>query len=139
LLLPGNLFYNTSAPGIIMLIDRAKAHPGEILLVNASKQFEKGHPKNRFADHHIEQIADACHSWKPVEALSAAISTEEAVRNDYNLSPSRYVALDGDEEVLPLEDAVVLLAETEEERASADSDLRSVLESLGLGTYDSGG
>lgn len=31
-LLPENLFYNTSAPGIVMVINRTKVHPGEILL-----------------------------------------------------------------------------------------------------------
>jgi type I restriction enzyme M protein len=48
-----------------------------------------------------------------------------AVRNDYNLSPSRYVSVDGEEEVLPLEEA-------EEERVEADKALREVLAKLGL-------
>src|SRR5215211_862320 len=41
-LVPENLFYNTTAPGIILLANKAKAHPGEILLINASKLFSKG-------------------------------------------------------------------------------------------------
>src|SRR5262249_23446612 len=37
-LLPENLFYNTSAPGILLLLNRSKPEPrrGQILLVNAS-------------------------------------------------------------------------------------------------------
>ncbi len=131
-LLPENLFYNTAAPGIVMVVNRAKAHLGQILLINASKQFEKGRPKNRLADDHIKRIADVYQSWQSVEALSEVITTQDAVHNDYNLSPSRYVAVEGGEDVLPLEDAVVLLAEAEEERAEADSALRVVLENLGL-------
>ncbi len=46
MLLPENLFYNTTAPGIVMVVNRAKRHPGEILLINASKLFAKGRPKN---------------------------------------------------------------------------------------------
>ena len=57
-------------------------------------------------------------------------STAEAVKNDYNLSPSRYVATGETEEVLPLEEAVVLLQEAEEERAEADRELEAVLRSL---------
>lgn len=53
-------------------------------------------------------------------------------RNDYNLSPSRHVATDDAKEALPLEEAVALLREAEEEREAADAELRVVLERLGL-------
>ena len=52
--------------------------------------------------------------------------------NDFTVSPSRYVASGEQEEVLPLEEAVVLLAEAEEERAEADRELDAVLAGLGL-------
>jgi type I restriction enzyme M protein len=132
LLLPQNLFHNTAAPGIIMVINRAKPHKGQVMLINASRQFTKGRPKNFLTDEHIEATADAYLSWKQVEGLSRIIPTEEAARNDYNLSPSRYVTVDGGEEVLPLEEALVELAAAEEERRQADEELKAVLERLGL-------
>ena len=52
--------------------------------------------------------------------------------NDDNLSPSRYVASNDKEEVLPPGEAVVLLREAEEERAEADRALYAVLEMLGV-------
>ena len=64
ILLPENLFYNTTAPGIIMVINKAKAHPDEILLINASKLFSKGRPKNYLTEEHIQQIAEIYHDWK---------------------------------------------------------------------------
>lgn len=131
-LLPENLFYNTSAPGIILVVNRRKRHPGEILLINASKLFAKGRPKNYLTEEHIETIAQLYHEWKAEEGLSAIITNEETARNDYNLSPSRYVGTNDQEEVLPLEDAVVLLREAEEERAEADQKLNAVLKELGL-------
>jgi type I restriction enzyme M protein len=133
ILLPENLFYNTTAPGIVMVVNKAKPHPGKILLINASTLFVKGRPKNELTDAHVAQIAELYHEWKAEEGLSAIIKTEEAARNDYNLSPSRYVTSDGEEEVLPLEEAMTLLREAEEERAEADTALQEVLESLGLG------
>lgn len=134
ILLPENLFYNTTAPAAIIVLNKAKPHPAEILLINASKLFAKGRPKNYLDDDHITQIADAYRNWKPEEGISAVITTEEAANNDFNLSPSRYVLTDSEEEVLPLEEAVVLLREAEEERAEADRRLNEVLEELGLGT-----
>jgi len=132
ILLPENLFYNTSAPGIIMAINKAKSHPGQILLINATRLCDKGRPKNYLTEEHIDQIAEAYHGWQDVEGLSKVITTEEAARNDYNLSPSRYVATDDEEDVLPLEEALVLLSQAEEDRESADQELKAVLEQLGL-------
>ncbi|HQM35205.1 MAG TPA: SAM-dependent DNA methyltransferase, partial [Candidatus Paceibacterota bacterium] len=57
---------------------------------------------------------------------------EEAARNDYNLSPSRYVAQNGEDDTLDLEDAIVQLKEAEEEQNEADDKLKSVLGEMGL-------
>ncbi len=131
-LLPENLFYNTTAPGIILVVNRKKKHPGEILLINASRLFAKGRPKNYLTEEHIETVARLYHDWRAEEGLSAIVTVEEAARNDYNLSPSRYVATNDHEEVLPLEEAALLLREAEEERAEADRELDEVLRTLGL-------
>jgi type I restriction enzyme M protein len=132
ILLPENLFYNTTAPGIILVVNKAKPHPGQILLINASKLCAKGRPKNYLADEHIQQIYELYRDWRAEEGLSAVITSEEAARNDYNLSPSRYVASNDVEPPLPLEEALVLLAEAEEERAEADAGLSAVLAQLGF-------
>jgi len=132
LLLPENLFYNTTAPGVILVINRRKRHAGEILLINAGPLFAKGRPKNYLTDEHIETVAALYHGWKTEAGLSAVITNEEAARNDYNLSPSRYVSTNGKEETLPLEEALVLLQEAEEERAGAERALQDVLKSLNL-------
>jgi type I restriction-modification system DNA methylase subunit len=58
---------------------------------------------------------------------------DEAARNDYNLSPSRYFVTDGGQEVPPLEEAMTLLHTAKEHRAEADAALDAVLTQLGLG------
>jgi type I restriction enzyme M protein len=103
ILLPENLFYNTTAPGIILVINKAKTHQGEILLI--------------------------------VEGLSKIIPLEDAVRNDYNLSPSRYVASNDKEEYLPIDEVLVELSEVEEERRAIDGQLNEILLSLGFEGY----
>jgi type I restriction enzyme M protein len=131
-LLPENLFYNTTAPGIILVINRAKHHKGETLLVNASKQCSKGRPKNFLENAHIEAAADAYLKWKAIEALSAIVTKEQAAKNDYNLSPSQYVSTGEQAEVLPLDEAVVQVREAEEELEAANRELEKVLKKLGL-------
>ena len=101
---------------------QAKRHPGEILLVNASKRFEKRRPKNFLAEENIDAITAVFRRWEADEALSAVVPLGEAARNDFNLSPSRYVHVDEKTEALPVEDALVLLAEAEEERQMVDAE-----------------
>jgi type I restriction enzyme M protein len=132
ILLPENLFYNTTAPGIILVINRKKKHKSEILLVNASKLFQKGRPKNFLPDETIAKVAGIFHDWKAVDEISTIITGADVAKNDFNLSPSRYVAQNGRDETLPLEDAVVLLQEAEEERREADGHLKAVLKELKL-------
>lgn len=132
ILLPENLFYNTTAPGIILIINKNKSYQDELLLINASQLFEKGRPKNYLTDESIKIISSVFHERKEEEGISRTIAKEEIVKNDYNLSPSRYVLQEGEDDTLPLEDAMVLLREAEEERKIADKKLDEVLEKLGL-------
>ena len=130
ILLPENMFYNTPSPGIILIINKNKKYNEQILLINASKLFEKGRPKNFLPDDSILKISEIYHSWREEEGISKIIAKEEAIKNDYNLSPSRYVSQNGQEETLLLEEAVVLLKETEEERQKADEKLKQVLKEI---------
>jgi type I restriction enzyme M protein len=131
-LLPENLFYNTTAPGIILVLNRRKPHPGQLLLINGAKQFSKGRPKNFLEETHVTAIADAYLKWQAVDGLSVVITTADVAKNDFNLSPSRYVSVGGQAEVLPLDEAVVELREAEEELETANRELEKVLKRLGL-------
>jgi type I restriction enzyme M protein len=132
-LLPENLFYNTSAPGIVIVLNRKKGHPGEILLLNAASLFTKGRPKNYLKDEHIAQVGEAYHGWEQEVGLSAMATTQQVVENDYNLSPSRYVAGVSNGEAMTLEEAVAELKQAETERAKADDELWGILAELGVG------
>ena len=77
--LPENLFYNTTAPGIIMVLNRAKpkVEKGKIFLLNAGREFAKGDPKNYIPDDAILRIADTFTKWREVEKFSRIVSREE--------------------------------------------------------------
>jgi type I restriction enzyme M protein len=132
ILLPENLFYNTTAPGVIIVINKNKEHKNQILLINASSLYEKERPKNRLTDEGIEQVYEIYKNWEEREGLSKIVSKEEVARNDYNLSPSRYVAINGEEDILDLNEAMVELLEAEEERREAEEKLRAILSEIGL-------
>lgn len=131
-LLPDNLFYNTPAAGIVLVLNRRKQHKGEILLVNASRLFKKGRPKNYLTSDHVDAIGNSYLGWQNVPELSTIISIADAVQNDYNLIPSRYISFGERPPVESVDDAVVELREAEESLASATRKLDEVLDSLGF-------
>jgi type I restriction enzyme M protein len=59
ILLPDNLFYNTNAAGVIVVLNRRKpaARKDKIALLNASKRVKKGKPKN-YIPEEAKQEAD---------------------------------------------------------------------------------
>ena len=138
ILLPENMFYNTTAPGNIIVINKEKKHEREILLINASKEFAKGRPKNYLTDEHIRKIEEVYKNWQEVDGLSKIITIEEVAKNDSNLSPSRYVEIGEKEEYLPLDEALVELAQVEEERKEIEAELNAIVQKLGFERYLAG-
>src|SRR4029077_7618299 len=74
--LPENLFYNTSAPGILLLLNRNKPEyrRGSLFLVNASQVVEKGDPKNFIPRAGIERIALAFNAWQEEDKFAKVVS-----------------------------------------------------------------
>ncbi len=134
ILLPENLFYNTTSAGIILVINKNKKpeRKDKVLLINASKLFEKGRPKNFIPDEAIKKIASFFSNFKEEEGISKIATKEEINKNDYNLSPSRYVSTNGEDNTLPLDEAIVLLKEAKEEEVRAEEKLNEVLRQIGI-------
>jgi type I restriction enzyme M protein len=134
ILLPDNLFYNTTAPGIILLLNRAKPteRAGQFLLVNASLYFTKEKPKNTLTDACIKAVAEVYAAWDTREKLSRVVTLEEVRAADYNLSPSQFVEVNDRAQHRPLSEILADLAVARTERERADAELESVLAKLGL-------
>jgi type I restriction enzyme M protein len=94
ILLPDNLFYNTTAAGVIVVLANRKpaARKDKIVLLNASRRVQKGRPKNFIPDDSIRPLAASFLKAEPVAGEIAVITREQAEEADYNLSPSRWVA-----------------------------------------------
>lgn len=93
ILLPDNLFYNTTAAGVIVVLSKRKpaARKDTIVLMNATGRVQKGRPKNFIPDDAIRPLATAYLKGEPVESEIAVITRQQAEEADYNLSPSRWV------------------------------------------------
>jgi len=132
--LPENLFYNTTAPGIIIVLNKAKkkAQQGKVFLLNASREFVKGDPKNYIPEEAIVRMAGTFAEWNEVEKYSRIVAHEEIAKNDYNLSPSRYIHTGEADEYRPIAEIVEELNALEEEAKTTDAALKEILKRIGI-------
>ena len=132
ILLPANLFYNTSAAGIIVVLSKRKpeARKDRIVLVNASRRVGKGRPKNYVPEEGIRPIAAAFLKGEAVEGEVAIITREQAAEADYNLSPSRWVGQTETNEKDSLKDLIQAYKALSLEEHTLNEQLDLVLTSL---------
>ena len=130
--LPENLFYNTSAPGIIIFLNKSKKHKGKIYLLHAGREFEKGDPKNYIPNLGIDKIANYYKAFIQEEKFALLVDKEAIVKNDYNISPSRYIQITDAETYRPIGELVEELKALEEEAIDIDSELKTIFQKLGI-------
>ena len=132
ILLPDNLFYNTTAAGIIVVLrkNKPKDRTGKIVLVNASREFKKGNPKNEITMDGVARIAAAYLKRESEEGFVAIIDRAKAEENDYNLSPSRYIANGDAKTIREIPEIVAELAALKKDEAALDKELAKVLAQL---------
>jgi len=96
ILLPEKLFYNTGAPGAVVILNKnkSKERKGKVFFINASKQYQQ-HSEvrklNQLGDNHIMKMVDVYREFKNEDGFSKAIDIEKIKENDYNLNVTLYV------------------------------------------------
>ena len=132
ILLPDNLFYNTSSAGVVIFLNKKKMEKrkNKIFLLNASQEFYKGKPKNHISEEGINKIANAFIEGKEADRFLKIITKDEAAKNDYNLSPSRYVSLLEEITYRPITQILSDLKTIQEEEKKADKELFRIFKKL---------
>ncbi len=136
ILLPEKLFYNTGAPGAIMVFNKAKPEErkGRVLFINASLEYEK-HPEirklNRLGEKNIEKIVKAYNEFKDGDGFSRAVGLDEIKENDYNLNVTLYVFPIEEEEEIDVKAEWKELKGINGELARVDEEIEGYLRELG--------
>ena len=89
--LPANIFFGTGIPTIIMVLRKNK-RDSDVLIIDASKGFEKDGKNNKLRACDIKRIVDA-YKERPekIKKFARRVSRAEIIQNDYNLNIPRYV------------------------------------------------
>ncbi|GAA8516018.1 type I restriction-modification system subunit M [Helicobacter pylori] len=88
-----NLFYGTSIPACVIILDKENAHARKgVFMIDASKDFKKDGNKNRLREQDVQKMIDTFNAYKEIPYYSKMVSLEEISANDYNLNIPRYIA-----------------------------------------------
>lgn len=100
--LPTNLFYGTSIPACILVLDKenASARKG-IFMIDARNGFKKDGPKNRLRDQDVHEIVDTYQKLNDVPRYSRMVPISEIIdtKNDCNLNLPRYIDTSKQEDI----------------------------------------
>ncbi|WRA77940.1 type I restriction-modification system subunit M [Helicobacter pylori] len=87
-----NLFYGTSIPACVIILDKENAHARKgVFMIDASKDFKKDGNKNRLREQDVQKMIDTFNAYKEIPYYSKMVSLEEISANDYNLNIPRYI------------------------------------------------
>ncbi|WP_187881029.1 type I restriction-modification system subunit M [Helicobacter pylori] len=88
-----NLFYGTSIPVCVIVLDKENAHARKgVFVIDASKDFKKDGNKNRLREQDVQKMIDTFNAYKEIPYYSKMVSLEEISANDYNLNIPHYIA-----------------------------------------------
>ena len=132
ILLPDNLFYNTSAAAVIVVLSRRKppARQGKIVLLNAGRHVRKGRPKNYIPEDDIPLLAATFLQGEHVDGNVAVITAEQAEQADYNFSPGRWAGQASAVVHRPIKDILADMQRLDVETREIDASLAQMLASL---------
>lgn len=95
--LPANIFFGTGIPTIIMVLRQVRENT-DVLIIDASKGFEKEGKNNKLRACDIKKITDAVRDRADIPKFSRKVPLEEIRENEYNLNIPRYVDSSKDSE-----------------------------------------
>lgn len=132
--LPNNIFYGTSIPAALLIINKNKPQDrkGKVLFVEASKGFVKNGNKNKLRDEDVKAITKAFDEFKEQPKFSAVVSLNAIKENDYNLNISRYVDTSQEEEEIDIEQVLQDIRYLKMDIADTEEKLNGYLAELGF-------
>jgi type I restriction enzyme M protein len=135
LLLPAKLFYNTGAPGAIIVFRKNKPEErkGKILFINASNEYVS-HPSvrrlNTLSKENIDKIVEAYRKFADIPGFSRVVDKSEVRKNDYNLNVTLYVMLVEEKGQIDIFKEFSELKELEKERQEIERKIEEYINEL---------
>ena len=142
--MPTQLFYTTQIPVSLWFLAKNKKQPGKTLFIDARKLGTMVTRKLReLTEEDIAMIADAYNAYcdgtlEDQKGFCSVVTTEEIAKQDYILTPGRYVGIEEQEDDgEPFEEKMVRLtgelSELFDQSHKLEAEIRQKLEAIGYG------
>jgi type I restriction enzyme M protein len=89
-----NLFYGTGIPACILILrspDGIREHAGQVLFINADRDFTPGRAQNQLGFEHAEKIVAVYRQWREIDGYSRIVPVRDLLAADANLNIRRWV------------------------------------------------
>lgn len=135
--LPANLFFGTGIPAAILLFNKGRTsgadpHHGDVLFIDASREFKEAKNQSILTDEHVEKIVRTYAAFQSVEKYAYRATPQELADNDFNLNIPRYVDTFEEEAEIDLDAVQREIATLETQLAEVRRKMITNLEELGL-------
>lgn len=131
--LPANLFHGTGIPVCVLVLkSKRNGNAGNILFIDASKEFKAGKNQNVLEQKHIDKIVETYEKRVDVDKFAHVAEMSEIVENGYNLNIPRYVDTFEEEEPVDLKEVRNRIQKLEIDTKAAIDKAESILKELGL-------
>jgi len=136
--LPENLFYNTSSPGCILILnkDKPEEREGTVQFIYAEDEelresgvrvYEELSNQNRLTNEGVAHIAETYHERREEPHHSRVVELDEIEENDWNLNVPRYVDTTEPEEPIDVSEKLDELEALEAERRETNEQLMAYM------------
>lgn len=130
--LPANLFYGTSIPACVLVFKKCRRSDGDVLFIDASREFQKGKNQNHLTDENLAKIYQTYKARKEIEKYSHKATLDEIRENDFNLNIPRYVDTFEEEPEIDLNEVVAEIQKIDEKMKPIDKKITDFCEELGI-------
>ena len=117
---------------VLVLKSKRNGNSGNILFIDASKEYKPGKVQNELTDENIQKIVETYEKRVDVERYAHVATIEEIMANGWNLNIPRYVDTSEEEEEIDLAAVKAELAEIMAKKQTAIDKVNSTMKLLGL-------
>ncbi len=130
--LPEKLFFGTSIPACVMILNRKKpkVRKNKMIFIYAAKEYQEGKNRNKLRDQDITKITKTFHTFKDIDRYSHVADYDELKENEFNLNVPRYVDISEPEEEIDIQNVITDLKKLDKERAKLESKVWQDLKEL---------
>ena len=131
--LPSNLFYGTTIPACVWILNRAKkmSRKGKVLFVDGSQEMKQGTNQNHLSEENVARLRQAFESYADEEGFSRVVDLEEIAARSYNLHIPLYVAPPMEELRVDIPATLLAMRELERKVQGLQEEIEAQVRELG--------